>query len=51
MNSSSRPLADFGEGGYTNEELKRVQESVLNGWGNIYWVATDSVDRLRPTDE
>jgi hypothetical protein len=49
--SSSRPLAGFGQREYTYEELKQVQLSVLNGWGNIYWVSTDFVDRLRPTED
>ena len=45
--SSSRPLADFGEEDFTYEKLKQVQESILNGWGNIYWVSTGFVDELR----
>ena len=44
----SKPLADFGERAYTYEELIEVQQSVENGWGNIYWVSTDFVGSLRP---
>ena len=24
------------------------QENILNGWGNIYWVDTSFVEKLRP---
>jgi hypothetical protein len=32
-------------------ELKQIQQSVSNGWGNIYWVSTSFVDELRPRDQ
>lgn len=45
--ASSRPLAGFTPTDYTYRELKEIQQSVLNGWGNIYWVSTRFVDKLR----
>lgn len=48
--SSSRPLGGFVAEDYTYAELKRVQESVMNGWGNIFWVSTSFVDTLKPAD-
>jgi hypothetical protein len=45
--SSSRPLAGFTADDYTYGGLREIQQSVLNGWGNIYWVSTGFVDELR----
>lgn len=47
--ASSRPLADFGERDYTYDDLIRVQQSIENGWGNIYWVSTDFIIELSST--
>jgi hypothetical protein len=38
------PLTDQESKSYA--EMKSVQESIMNGWGNIYWVAVDSVEAL-----
>ena len=46
----SRPLAGFSPDDYTYEELAEIQQSIMNGWGNIYWVSTSFVDTLRPAD-
>ena len=42
-----QPLADFGKRQYTLKELTEIQESIMNGWGNIYWVDTSFVEKLR----
>jgi len=39
------PLA--GEEPRSYAELKSAQQSILNGWGNIYWVAIESVEAFR----
>jgi hypothetical protein len=48
--SSSRPLADFAEKDYSYVQLKQIQQSIMNGWGNIYWVSTSFVDELKPAE-
>jgi hypothetical protein len=44
--STVRTYRDIGERQYSYAEMKEVQESVLNGWSNIYWVDTSFVERL-----
>lgn len=46
--SYARPFQDIMEKRYTYGELIKIQESILNGRGNIYWVSTGFVDELRP---
>jgi hypothetical protein len=45
--SSSTPLQGFDPRKTTYAELRAVQEGIFNGWGNIFWVSTSFVDRLR----
>lgn len=35
---------------YTYAELIEIQESIFNGLGNIYWVSTSFVEKLKPRD-
>ena len=39
---------DIMEKKVTYAELIQVQESIMNGWGNIYWVSTRFVETLKP---
>ncbi len=41
---------DIKEKKYSYAELIEIQESIMNGWGNIYWVNTSFVEKLKPTD-
>jgi hypothetical protein len=41
---------DLKEKKYTYEELIKTQESIMNGWGNIYWVNTSFIEELKPDD-
>jgi hypothetical protein len=41
---------DITEKKYSYAELKEIQESIMNGWGNIYWVDTSFVEKLKPPD-
>jgi hypothetical protein len=40
---------DIKEKKYTYAELIEIQESIMNGWENIYWVNTSFVEKLKPT--
>ncbi len=33
---------------YTYADLTKIQESVPNGWRNIYWVTTSFIEKLKP---
>lgn len=33
---------------YSLAEMDAIQQSVENGWSNVYWVSTSFVERLRP---
>jgi hypothetical protein len=48
--SSIRPYNenDIKEKKYTYTELIEIQESIMNGWGNIYWVDTSFIEKLKP---
>lgn len=35
---------------YSYKELTDVQQTIRNGWANIYWVDTSFIEELRPTD-
>jgi hypothetical protein len=35
---------------YSYAELIEIQESIMNGWGNIYWVNTSFVEKLKSRD-
>ena len=48
--SSIEPYRDFGERLYSYKELSTIQESVQNGWSNIYWVDTSFIDMLNPAE-
>ena len=39
---------DIKEKKYTYAELIEIQESIMNGWGNIFWVNTSFVENLKP---
>ncbi len=39
---------DIKEKKYTYKELIEIQESIMNGWSNIYWVNTSFIDELKP---
>jgi Tol biopolymer transport system component len=39
---------DFNEKKYSFTDLKEIEESIFNGWGNIYWVSTSFVEQLKP---
>ncbi|MCP5106617.1 MAG: hypothetical protein GY950_24745 [bacterium] len=41
---------DINEKKYSYAELKDIQESIMNGWGNIYWVDTSFVKKLKAAD-
>jgi hypothetical protein len=41
---------DINEKKYSYAELIAIQESILNGWGNIYWVDTSFVEKLKPAN-
>ena len=41
---------DMYEKKYTYAELIEIQESIMNGWGNIYWVNTSFVEELKPDE-
>ena len=41
---------DIKEKKYTYAELIEIQISIMNGLGNIYWVNTSFVEKLKPTD-
>lgn len=41
---------DIKEKKYSYAELIEIQESVLNGWANIYWVSTGFIDELKRED-
>ncbi len=38
---------DIKEKKYTYAELVKIQESIMNGWANIYWVSTGFIKKLR----
>jgi len=44
----TRPYQDIMESRYTYKELTEIQESIFNGRGNIYWVNTSFVEKLKP---
>lgn len=35
---------------YSYTELIKIQKSILNGWGNIYWVNTSFIGKLKSED-
>ncbi len=46
--STIRTYRNIDERQYSYAEMRGIQESVMNGWGNIYWVNTSFVEKLRP---
>jgi hypothetical protein len=41
---------DIKEKKYSYAELIEIQESIMNGWPNIYWVDTSFIEELRPDE-
>ena len=41
---------DIKEKKVTYKELIEIQESIMNGWGNIYWVSTSFIEELKPDE-
>ena len=35
---------------YTYKELIGIQESIMNGWANVYWVNISFIEKLKMRD-
>ena len=44
--SSSEPLKGFAAEHFSYSQLRNLQLSVANGWGNIYWVDAGFIENL-----